>query len=214
MERFSIYNKSDKFYWSNNRIIYPIILICLTILLINNKGSIIEKNSLNNILLSIMFFAFVGGMILRLIAIPKTKPLQGNIDGFLTFDMNSIQIDNEVYSLEMIKNIKISNDDYYGKLIASTKGNLNSPRSNGVDNYLKIKLYSGEIKMCNYELYNSTDLQKIRRELINYYLNGKIEFENLANVLGEKNQKEIKELKLEIEAISTITNSHYNGFGH
>jgi hypothetical protein len=36
--------------------------------------------------------------------------------------------------------------------IATTKGNLNSPRSNA-DNYLKkIKLYSGEIKMCNYEL--------------------------------------------------------------
>jgi hypothetical protein len=213
MQRFSIYNKSDKFYWSNNRIIYPIILTCLTIQLITNKGSIIEKNSLNNILLGIMFFAFISGMILRLIGIPKTEPLQGDIDGFLTFDMNSIQIDNEVFSLEMIKNIEISNDDYYGKLLAISKGNLNSPRSNGVDNYLKIKLYSGEMKMCNYELYNSADFQKIRRELINYHLNGKIGFENLANVLGEKNRNEIKELKLEIESISTIANSHYNGFG-
>ena len=55
------------------------------------------------------------------------------------------------------------------------------------------------MKICNYELYNSNDIQKIRDELINYYLNGKIELDNLANALGEKSRSEIAELKLEIE---------------
>ena len=84
-------------------------------------------------------------------------------------------------------------------MVTSVKGNFNSPRSNGVANFIKLKLYSGELKMCNYALYHSNDIQKIRDELINYYLNGKIELDNLANALGEKSESEIAELKLEIE---------------
>lgn len=199
MKRFSIFKKSSKFYWSNNRVIYPIIFTCLFILILKNGSGTLEKNVLNNTLLGIMLITFVCGMILRLIGIPKAEPLQGEIDGFITFEMNSIQIGNQVFEIEKIKNIEISNDDYYGKIVASGKGNFNSPKSNGVENFIKLKLYSGELKICNYELYNSNDIQKIRDELINYYLNGKIEFENLANVLGENSRREIAELKLEIE---------------
>jgi hypothetical protein len=188
MQRFTIYTKSNKFYWSNNKIIFPILFICLIIILTTNKGSVIEKNFLNNFLLGIMLLTFTCGIILRLISIPKTEPLQGELDGFLIFEMDSIQIQNEIFYFEEIRNIEISNDDYYGKLVGNTRGNFNSPRSNGVGNYIRIKLYSGELKICNFELYNSDDFQKIRRELINYYLNGKIEFENLTNVLGEKSR--------------------------
>ncbi|ENA1793460.1 hypothetical protein ABF176_000256 [Flavobacterium psychrophilum] len=199
MKRFSIYKKSSEFYWSNNRVIYPIIITCTLILVITNGSGTLEKNFLNNALLGIVFIAVICGIILGVIGIPKTEPLQGKIDGFLTFEMNSIIIGNELFEIEKIKNIEISNDDYYGKIVASVKGNFNSPRSNGVANFIKLKLYSGELKMCNYELYNSNDIQKIRDELINYYLNGKIEFDILANVLGEKSESEIAELKLEIE---------------
>lgn len=199
MQRFTIYTKSNKFYWSNNRIIYPILFICLVFILITNKESVIENNFLNNFLLGIMLLTVICGIICGLIGIPKTEPLQGELNGFLTFEMDSIQIHKEIFYFEKIRNIEISNDDYYGKLVGNTKGNFNSPRSNGVSNYIKIKLYSGEFKNCYYELYNSDDFQKIRRELINYYLNGKIEFENLANVLGEKTQHEIEEFKLKVE---------------
>jgi hypothetical protein len=199
MKRFSIYKKSSEFYWSNNRVIYPIIITCTLILVITNGSGTLEKNFLNNALLGIMLIAVICGIILGVIGIPKTEPLQGKIDGFLTFEMNSIEIGNELFEIEKIKNIEISNDDYYGKIVASVKGNFNSPRSNGIANYIKLKLYSGELKMCNYELYNSNDIQKIRNELINYYLNGKIELDNLANALGEKSESEIAELKLEIE---------------
>lgn len=199
MNRFSIFKRSSKFYWSNNRVIYPIIVICLLILLIKNGSGTLEKNVLNNTLLGIMFFTSICGMILRLIGIPKAEPLQGEIDVFLTFEMNSIQIGNEVFEIEKIKNIEITNDDYYGKIVSSGRGNFNSTRSNGVENFIKLKMYSGELKICNYQLYNSNDIQKIRDELINYYLNGKIELDNLSYVLGEKSRSEIAQLKLEIE---------------
>jgi len=95
MKRFSIFKKSSKFYWSNNRIIYPIFFTCLLILFIKNGSGIIEKNTLNNTLLGIMLITFICGMILRLIGIPKAEPLQGEIDGFLTFEMNPDRSDIE-----------------------------------------------------------------------------------------------------------------------
>jgi hypothetical protein len=179
----------------------------LLLLLIKNGSGNVEKTVLNDTLLGIMLITLICGMILRLIGFPKAEPLQGEIDGFLTFEMNSIQIGNEVFEIEKIKNIEITNDDYYGKIVAFGRGNFNSPRSNGVDNFIKLKLYSGELKVCNYELYNSNDIQKIRNELLNYYLNGKIEFHTLAHVLGEKSQSEIAALKLEIEKKAQPTTS-------
>ena len=59
------------------------------------------------------------------------------------------------------------------------------------------------MKFYDFELYESNDFQKIKNELINYYLSGKIEFENLANVLGDKKQHEIEELKYDIEKFAT-----------
>lgn len=211
MKRFSIFKKSSEFYWSNNKVIYPLIFACLLILVIKNGNGIIETNSFNKVLLGLMLLIYICGIILSLIGIPKTEPLQGKLEGFLTFEMDSIQIENESFLLEKIKTIEITNNDYYGKLVGSSKGNFNSVYSNGVNNNIKIKLYTDEVKICNYELYNSNDLQKIRSELINYYLNGKIEFENLANILGQKSHKE--ELKIEIEKISTTANSRFKRLG-
>ena len=199
MNRFSIYNKSSKFYWSNNKVIYPILFTCLFILLLKNGTGVLENSALNNILLGIMLITFIFGMIFRLVGIPTAEPLQGKIDGFLTFEMNAIQMATEVFNLEEIKCIEISNDDYYGKIIDSGRGNFNSSRSNGVANFIELKLNSGETKICNFQLFNSYDIQKIRNELINYHINGKMEFENLANILGENNKKEIATLKVEIE---------------
>ena len=37
------------------------------------------------------------------------------------------------------------------------------------------------------------------QELINYYLLGKIDFDEVANVLGEKSRSEVAEFKVDIE---------------
>ena len=162
MKRFSIFKKSSKFYWSNNRVVYSIIFICLIVLLIKNGSVTLEKNSINNTILGIILVTFISGMTLRFIGIPVTEPLQGEIDGFLTFEMGSVEIGNDRIKIDTIRNIEISNEDYYGKIVASGTGNFNSCRSNGVANIIKLKLYSGELKKCNFQMYNSNDIQKIR----------------------------------------------------
>jgi len=206
MNRFTIFIKSNKTIWTNNRVIYTILVSCFSILFFEKYFLQIEKSFSDNFFGGIIVFTLISGIILKIIGLTKTEPLKGKLEGSIIFEKNSIIANGDVFNLEKIKNIEISNDDYYGKIVNVSRGNFNGALSNGVNNLIKIKLYSGENKFYNYQLYNSNDFQKIRNELIIYYLNGKIEFENLSNILGEKSKQEIKELKLEIEEIATTTN--------
>lgn len=172
---------------------------CLFVVLINNGTGTIKRNLINNISLIIFFIALITGVILKFIGFVKYEPLKGKLDGFLIFEMNSIQIDEETFTLNKIKSIEISNDDYYGKLVGYSKGNFNGALSNGVNNHIKIILDSGEIIWRNYELYHANDFLKIRSELINYYRKGKMELDNLANVLGESSYDAIPELQNEFQ---------------
>lgn len=197
--KFKIFTKSHKFYWTNNNIIYSIMFFCLFVVFINNGTGIIKRNLINNISLIIFFIALITGAILKFIGFSKYELLKGKLDGFLIFEMNSIQIDNEIFTLNKIRFIEITNDDYYGKLTGYSKGNFDGALSNGVNNHIKIILNSGEIIWRNYELCNANDFLEIRSELINYYRKGKMELDNLANVLGESSYDEIPELHNELQ---------------
>lgn len=204
--RFRLYIKSNAFYWSNNKVLYSIMIACLIIYFFKAEILKIENKNFDNVVMGILIATLWIGIGLKFIGFTKTEPLNGKFEGFLFIDKNSININNRGFQFEEVKNIEISNDDYYGKLVGISKGNFNCALSNGVNNYIKIKLYSGEIIINYFELYYANDFQKLRNELINFYLNGKIEFENLASVLGEKSKKEINELKLEIEKMSVNDN--------
>jgi hypothetical protein len=129
----------------------------------------------------------------------KYEPIRGKLLGYLIFEKDKLTICDEIYPIETIRNIKIDNDDYSGKLVNTSKGNLGPALSNGTRNYIIVYFESGESKRHQFELINSDDFQKVRKELISYYLIGKIEFDEITNVLGEKSRSEIAELKIEIE---------------
>lgn len=207
MHKFTIFTKSDKFHLTKNKIIYSILFVCLLLIFMINGPGIIKKNFFSNLIMSIFFITFFSGVILKFIGFTENEPLNGKLEGFLIFEKDSIQIYDEIFPLQKIKNIEITNDDYNGKLTGISRGNFNGALSNGVKNYVKLYLYSGELKMCNYELYNSDDFQKMKLELIHYYTKGKFSFDNLANLLGENSNDELKSLKSDIEKISTTANS-------
>lgn len=197
MQQFSIFKKTTKFYWTKNRIIYSILFVCFSISIIKQKIFGVEPNGFDAIFLGSAIIVLFGSLFVKLLGFTKPDSLRGELDGFITFNRNEIIIDKNIINLSDIVKIEITNEDYYGKLKSSSKGDFNSSLSNGVDNKLTVELNSGLKETVNYELYNANDFQKIRKELINYYRNGKIDFENLANVLGEKSREEIEELKIE-----------------
>ena len=198
MQKFAIFKKTDKFYWTKNRTIYSIFLSCLLIILINQKFLTIQSDLITGI--------FGGGIaILALVALfwsifgmENPDSLKGSLEGFIVFKIDGIDIGNETYTMNSIKNILISNEDYYGKMIYRSRGDFNSTFSNGVDNYLTLTLLSGEKRTYNFQLLNSNDFQNNRKELIEFYKQGKITFENICKVLGEESKKEIDDFKIEL----------------
>ena len=199
MQRFALFEKTKKFYWSNNRIIYPVIFTCIGILYLKQKLGF-EKNFFDEFVIGVFILTFFIGIVLSVRGFAKPDPLRGVLNGFITFEKEKITFDQQIFRLEDFKKIEITNNDYYGRLKSYSKGNFNSTISNGVDNKIEITFYNGEKKMFYFELYNSEDLQKVKEELINYYLNGKMHFLNLIDVLGITKYEEIQNFKEEISS--------------
>jgi hypothetical protein len=168
-------------------------------MLFKQKVLNLEKNFIDVTFSSLAVSAILFGVILKFYNLSKCEPIRGIILGYLSFEKDKITVCDEIYSIQKIRNIKISNDDYSGKLVHTSSGNLGPALSNGTRNFIIIYFESGESKRHEFVQINSNDFQKVRQELIYYYHLGKIDFDDVANVLGEKSRNEIKEFKLEIE---------------
>ncbi|MCF6129065.1 hypothetical protein L1S35_05220 [Flavobacterium sp. AS60] len=207
MQKFSIYKKPNKFYWSAEIITYSIIFFCFGVMLFKQKVLNIEENLIDKVFMWLVLSTFMFGVILKFYNIGRYEPIRGKFEGYLIFEKEKITVCEEIYPIEKIRTIKISNDDYSGKLVNTSKGNLGPALSNGTRNFIVIFFESGESKRYQFEQINGNDFQKVRQELISYYLNGKIEFDEVANVLGEKSRSEVAEFKTEIEKERTTANS-------
>lgn len=201
MQKFSIYIKSNKFYWNAERLVYSIIFFCCGVTLVKQKVFNQEENFIDKFFMVFAVFMFAFGVILKLYNLNKYEAVRGKLEGYLSFQKESITVSQRVFSLDDIRNIKISNEDYSGKLINTSKGNLGPALSNGTQNFIIIYFESEESKKYQFELINSNDFQKVRDELISYFLNSKIEFDELAKVLGVEGKRGKREFKIEIEKV-------------
>lgn len=203
MQKFSLFKKSKKFYWSTNKIIYSILFFCCLIMLFKLKVLNIVENQFDKVFIWIPIGIFCFGLVLKLNNMSKSESLHGNLEGYLSFENDFIKVNEEIILIEKIRNIQISNNDYIGKLVNFSKGNFGPALSNGTNNFIIIFLESGKTIKYQFEMINSDDFQKIRKTLIDYYIQKKIDFWELANVLEEKSSEEIAELTKEIEEISS-----------
>jgi hypothetical protein len=203
MNRFSIFIKSKKNYWSVNKIYYCALFSILGL-------GYISQQILKPTELFFQWLAIIGmiiGLILKFKGLTQIEPIRGQLEGYLVFEKESINIDGKLYLLDEIKKIRLTNDDYSGKLINTSKGNIGPALSNGTNNSIIIFLSSKETIQSHFELINSNDFQNIKTILLEYYLKEKIDFDELKNLLGVKNREETRELKEEITKISTTANS-------
>mgnify|MGYP003452828083 FL=1 len=183
--------------------LYPIIISCIIIYFIRAEMFKTDFSSFDKYLVIIMMTAFCIGILLQIFRFAKPDPLRGELNGFITFNMDEIIADDSVFKLNEINKIEITNDDYYGKGKGNSKGSFNSNLSNGVDNQLIITLKNGENKTYNYELYDPNDLQKVQDVLINYNLKDKLDFPNLINILGITKERALQEFKHKIHKSSS-----------
>ncbi|KAF2514736.1 hypothetical protein EYY60_03305 [Flavobacterium zhairuonense] len=204
MPKFSIFIKSNKFYWSPQTITYSTLFFICGVMLFKQKVLNLEHNLIDEIFGWFAVSTFMFGIILKFYNSNKIEPLRGKLEGYLSFEKEAITVGNEIYPLEKIRKIKISNDDYVGRLAHISSGNLGPALSNGTNNFLILFFESSTSKRYAFELINSDDFQKVRETLIDYYLIGKIDYWELAYILGEKSTSEIRALNDEINKKRTI----------
>jgi hypothetical protein len=210
MQKFSIYVKFNKsFYWTAETILYSILFFCCGVVFFKQKVLNLEENFIDKFFLWLALASFMFGTILKFYNMNKIEPLRGKLEGYLIFEKESITVGNEIYPIEKIRTIKISNDDYSGAFRNVSQGNLGPALSNGTNNSIVIYLISGEPKKYQFELINSDDFQKVRETLIDYNIIGKIDYWELAHVLGEKSTSETLALTDEIARRRTATNTSF-----
>lgn len=195
--KFAIYHKSKKFNWSVDNIF---LISFVALLIIYGLVNIIfgtENYFSQKILPVILLGGLFVSLITRFLGFFKIEKASGILKGFISFNDDSIEVDNIEYNLEDIKRIEISNEDYRGKL--SNLHGFGAALSNGTDNYIVLHFIAGKSKKYNFEMIDSNDFQKIRIQLIKYHIKSKIDFWSLAHILGEKSPKETSELTNEIK---------------
>jgi hypothetical protein len=195
VNKFPIYIKSYKFFWSNNKIILVIFLISLSISLFNKTYIHYKENIINDVFVAIIMICLLAGTAAKL---NSKHPLNGKLIGFVIFKLKSIQIGKEIFEIENIEKIEISNKDYYKKHPSSNGGNFNSMFSNGIDNTIKLYFISGKQLIFNFQQNTKNELITEKEKLISYTLNGKLHFLNLIDILGIYKYEEIQEFKKQI----------------
>ncbi|MGQ7947184.1 hypothetical protein [Flavobacterium sp. WC2509] len=186
MGKFSIFIKSNKFNWTVNKIALLLYAILFIVYQIN-------KN-FENLFKGVIGFAFlIGGILYKFSRFGMPEKLNGKLDGFLEFKLDSIIIDQKQYSIDEIEKISIVNNDFYGKVTRFRSG-FDSNLSNGVDNHLTLTLNDKRKVSCMFEIYYEQDIRKLDKILINYCSLGKMDFYRLKDILKLESE-EIEDLK-------------------
>lgn len=114
MQKFSIYIKSNKLHWSTEIVTYSTILFCCGVMFFKQKVLNLEENFIDTMFMWLAATTFMFGAILKIYNLNKIEPLRGKLEGYLLFEKDSITVGDEIYPIETIRTIKISNDDYRG----------------------------------------------------------------------------------------------------
>lgn len=158
MQKFILFKKTKTFYWTTNKIYYCILLSVIGLSFIAHELFHLAETKMQWLIITNLLI----GLVLKFRGLIQIEPLRGTLEGSLIFDTDSITIGEKSYLLQEINKIQIENDDYSGKLIHTSKGNIGAALSNGTNNYIVLFLKSKETKKYQFELLNSNDFQNVR----------------------------------------------------
>lgn len=197
--KFRLFKKSDKFFWSANNIVYPILIILCAIAIIKNGWSKIPVDLFDHILMWMFVITLLIAGIIKVVNFSKKEVLKGNFNGYIFFGDESIEINEREIELDTVEKIEFICNDYNGKHIFKGKGDLGPSLSNGTDNIVTIYFQNNGSEEYQFEVVNYYDFIEIKPVLVSYCKNGKLDFDTLAGLLREKSKRDLKYLRAEIE---------------
>lgn len=129
----------------------------------------------------------------------KHEPLHGELFYDLVFTTDYVKIEQIEYSVDFIYEIKfVEHEDFYGAL-KYKDGNFEGALSQGVYNFLVLKLRSGEEIHCQFQQISRHELRNIRPMLEEYYSKGLLNFNHLVEILRIESMNEREILKVDLD---------------
>lgn len=184
MHKYRIFTEKKGFVFTNN-LIFCIVLGIVSFLYF------LQKYFFNWFLIPERNFQFVflvplflGLFFLIFCQRVSYEPLKGTLETYLELHKDYIVIEEKQYFLDEIVTLEILNYDYKGDLNYAGKGNLNGVLSNGIGNLFIINFINGKSTEVNFQQDKENEIIAAKRELVNYYKEGKISFKSFVKVLG------------------------------
>lgn len=129
----------------------------------------------------------------------RYEPLHGELICDLVFTADYIKIEQTEYPLDLIYNINfVEHEDFHGAL-KYKNGNFAGALSQGVYNFIVLKLKSGEEVQCQFQQISRHELRNTRTMLEKYYEVGIINFNHLVDILRIESMNEREILRVDLE---------------
>ncbi|MFN3968306.1 hypothetical protein [Flavobacterium sp.] len=168
---FQIFKSDNKtFHWDINNILFVLILVFgfIKILNIGYISKIADKGLIGVIIV---------GIILLIANIFRKKPLNGKLQGTLTFNSDHIEIDDRKIEINKLKKIFLRIDDYEGYSHPQTRAALFPTISNGTNNLLELELKTGEKIKLFFQMEYENQVEELRPFMVTLVQNNIIEVE-------------------------------------
>lgn len=196
MKVFKIFNKGEKLYIGRSLIVNSLALLFVSPIIISSILSLKYLTIFDIELAIIGCFTILIGILSKMIGQFRTEKLKGTINGTVEFYNDKIVIKGVEYSLQNIKKVEIYANDYKRKWKLKSKYDFGNALSNGVDNVLRITMNNEKNNISIFFLQErKNEINKIEKELVNYYKAGKIHWLKLIEILNINDYDEIQELK-------------------
>ena len=188
MKRLKIYYPSLSIKLSLRQWIMLILIALVIFLEISKSYSIGYKDELGAlafVAIVATFLYFLYFIISNFFAYESTP---GFFRGFLVITDEKIICDDRVFTFDEIENVAILNNWFRGNHTYNIQP-LEPKKSNGVKNYIKITLKSGEVKKYFFLQTQTENLMMFASELRNYYRFGKLNEQNYKNIIDSKHYR-------------------------
>lgn len=200
--KFAVFYPKPGFRWTNNKVVFLGSVVVLPLFAHSQEWGYYCRYIMT-FLIVIWFFWVLYVLVMSFFEVEKLK---GILSGFIIFEKDFIEVEEERNELESIKRIELQVSDYYGKLMNDDRHILNAKLSTGTANTLKLVFHSGDFLQKNFEIIAQYDMYSIKYTLIHYYLLKKISFTDLALALEDTSDYDQQELRKEIERVSRLQN--------
>lgn len=138
------------------------------------------------------------GLIYMITNFTRIRPLNGKLEGLLTFNEDNLNVNNNTYSIENISKIFMRINDFEGRRIGH-KLSIYPNLSNGTNNVLHLELKNGEKINVFFKSEFKFDYEKLRPFVIQLIMNDLMTIEEGCKILKPYTDYEITKLRNQVQ---------------